>query len=51
MVSTLIQSSIISSKTAQTNLQNFPRLKSLQYEIVADSQNLESFLSDTLHSV
>jgi hypothetical protein len=51
MTSPLLTSTRLSSKTTRTNLQNLPRLHAVQYELMPDSQTLDTLFSDSMHAL
>lgn len=51
MTSPRLTSNRLSSKTTLTNLQNLPRLHAVQYEILPDSQTLDTLFSDSVHAL
>lgn len=51
MKSTLVKEAILASKSLVTNTKELPTLSAIEFEMVPHKQQLESFFSDSIHSI
>lgn len=51
MKSTLVKEAILASKSLMKNTQELPTLSAIEFEMVSHKQQLESFFSDSIHSI
>jgi hypothetical protein len=51
MKSTLVKDAILASKSLMKNTQELPTLSAIEFEMVPHKQQLESFFSDSIHSI
>lgn len=51
MKSTLVKDAILASKSLMKNTHELPTLSAIEFEMVPHKQQLESFFSDSIHSI
>lgn len=51
MTSKLLTATLITSKSNLANLQSIPSLKSVRFELTSDGQHLDTFFSDSVHTL